>query len=93
MKDRARYKSVRGLIPPRLFPVLVRYLSGSRGPSERAPMVWRRFQGEIKWRPALGDKATPELSFGTYDVVFLIMVHFPIACEYQALSQLLRIEV
>lgn len=56
-------------------------------------MVWRRFQGEIKWRPALGDKATPELSFGTYDVVFLIMVHFPIACEYQALSQLLRIEV
>ena len=31
MKDRARYKCVRGSGPPRLFPVLVRYLSRFSG--------------------------------------------------------------
>jgi hypothetical protein len=67
MKDRARYKGLRESDPPRLFPVLVRYLSRFSGAYWRTPSVWRRFQGEIKWGYLLDQspdqEPPPELSF------------------------------
>ena len=74
MKDRARYKRVRGDQTPRgCSRFSFRSLSRFTGASSRAPRVWRRFQGKIKWRylldPAPRSKPPQNFHSKSYDVV------------------------